>query len=74
MSSEELADALDPEHFIKIRSLEGGPSKERMQKTVELRYEQQRTISAWLDGKRKVLEAANKKIDSKLKSLMPDDE
>ncbi|GGN53702.1 argininosuccinate lyase [Oceanobacillus indicireducens] len=74
MRSEELADALDPEHFIKIRSLEGGPSKERMQKTVEVRYEQQRTISAWLAGKRKVLEAASKKIDSKLKSLMPDDE
>ncbi len=74
MNAEELAAALDPEHFIKIRSLEGGPSKERMQKTIKVRYEQQNNLSVWLADKRKVLETANHEMDNKLKSLMSDGE
>lgn len=72
MSEEQLRNALNPEHFIEIRSLEGGPNKERMEKTIAVRREQQRELNAWLDEKKEILESAKHMIDCKLKSIMMD--
>lgn len=74
MSETDLADALDPEHFISIRSLEGGPSKGRMEKTIEVRRNQQQGIRAWLEQKQNVLESADNSIQSRLKSWMSDEQ
>jgi len=72
MSEEQLRNVLNPEHFIEIRSLEGGPNKERMEKTIAVRREQQRELNAWLDEKKEILESAKHMIDCKLKSIMMD--
>ncbi|TFJ93175.1 argininosuccinate lyase [Lentibacillus salicampi] len=70
LTEEELEDALDPEHFIKIRSLEGGPSKDRVKKAIEERVQQQNDLDNWLKEKKGILESANGMIDERLKRMM----
>ncbi|MBY7142844.1 argininosuccinate lyase [Virgibacillus sp. NKC19-3] len=73
LTEKDLKDALDPKHFINIRSLEGGPSPERMKNTIEDRAQQQSHLNSWLQKKRDVLESANKKINERIKRMVNHD-
>src|SRR5690625_1128542 len=66
----QLKNALDPEYFVGIRSLEGGPSPERMQKTIKVCLEQQQNLNKWLKDKINLLESANERINDGLESLI----
>lgn len=65
----ELKNALDPEYFVRIRSLEGGPSPERMEKTIDARLQQQQYLNKWLKDKNNILKNANERINDGLESL-----
>lgn len=70
ITEEELKNALDPEHFVKIRSIEGGPSTETMKKVIEVRLQQQKDFQTWLDQKKKVISSVDEKLETTLTSWM----
>ena len=72
LTEQQLADALDPEHFVNIRSIEGGPSKETMEKSIAVRRVQQTELKEWLNAKKDILEKANETIEKKLHELLDD--
>lgn len=48
LTKEELKQCLSPEYFVKIRDLQGGPSPSRMEKTIQVRLEEQEVLTSWL--------------------------
>ncbi|MET3696857.1 argininosuccinate lyase [Bacillus oleivorans] len=74
LTEEQLKETLDPAHFVKIRSLEGGPSPDRMKQTIEKRLKDQKHLEAWLQEKRALLEKANQEVNTILKKWMEEDE
>lgn len=70
LTEQEFKDALDPEHFIKVRSLEGGPSHDRMMQTIQVRRKQQSELRNWVEEKKNTLKSANDMIDKRIQSLM----
>jgi len=63
MAADEVAAALDPVHFVRVRSLEGGPSPDRMREAIQRKKREQETLKAWLDGKRSMLREAKEGVD-----------
>lgn len=62
MAADEVAAALDPVHFVRVRSLEGGPSPGRMREAIQRKKREQETLKAWLDGKRSMLREAREGV------------
>lgn len=69
----ELEKALDPNHFVDIRSLEGGPSIEAMSKALEKEIIRQDELMNWLKKKKNMLQRAHKRMEEKIISLMDDE-
>jgi argininosuccinate lyase len=67
LTEEALKKALDPQHFVQIRTLEGGPSPERMTKTIEIREKEQQQLQQWLKGKYQFLQTACRSIENIVK-------
>ncbi len=55
LTEEELNQCLSPEYFVQIRDLEGGPSPSRMEKTIEIRLNEQYHLACWLTEKQEQL-------------------
>lgn len=64
LTEEEFIQALSPEHFVKIRTVEGGPSRERMEKTIKERHEEQKLLEKWLDEKYATLKKAHELVEN----------
>lgn len=62
LSEEELKQCLSPEYFVQIRSLEGGPSPTRMEKTIEVRQREQSDLIFWLNERKEYLSKAALKV------------
>jgi argininosuccinate lyase len=63
ITEEQFRNALDPVHFVRIRSLEGGPSPERMTNTVRERIRQQEELEKWAEEKGKRLKEKREQIE-----------
>jgi argininosuccinate lyase len=48
--------ALDPEHFVRVRKVAGGPAPEAVQKQIANAKKEQAEMQEWLDAKRALLE------------------
>ena len=56
LSRKEIAQALDPKHFIEIRKITGGPAPERTREALERARVSQQQIENWLTEKSALLE------------------
>jgi argininosuccinate lyase len=56
LSLAETEQALDPEHFIRIRTITGGPAPERTGEAVQRARAHQKTIEEWLRAKLTLLD------------------
>ena len=55
LSREEILEALDPVHFVRIRKITGGPAPERTREALAGAWEGQRRLEAWLTEKRRLV-------------------
>jgi argininosuccinate lyase len=58
MTRQEIEQALDPEHFVRIRNIPGGPAPEQTADALKRAREQQRRFEAWIESKNAMLDAA----------------
>ena len=58
MTREEIEQALDPEHFVRIRNIPGGPAPEQTADALKRAQEQQRKFESWIESKNAMLDAA----------------
>jgi argininosuccinate lyase len=63
LSDEQLKHALDPAHFVNIRSLRGGPSPAEMHRALNVQQNRLSELELWLEERQSRLEAAAKDID-----------
>ncbi|UUZ90358.1 argininosuccinate lyase [Paenibacillus sp. P25] len=68
LSAEELKQALDPVHFIQVRSLRGGPAPGEIERALRVQEITQRKLREWLDDKAAGMNRANKYLDETLAS------
>jgi len=54
----EIDRALDPEHFVRIRTIEGGPAPERTAEALARARGEQRSVEKWIEEKTALLDAA----------------
>ncbi len=62
LTREELEVALDPENFVRIRSIAGGPSPETAQAAIGRAQGQQREFEAWIQQKTAMLDRARAEL------------
>jgi argininosuccinate lyase len=58
LAPEEIEQALDPGHFIRIRNIVGGPAPERTAEALEQALSGQREIDTWIETKTALLDHA----------------
>jgi len=58
LTREEIEQALDPEHFVRIRNIVGGPAPERTAEALAQASSQQREIETWIETKTALLNDA----------------
>jgi argininosuccinate lyase len=58
LTREEIDRALDPEHFVRIRNIEGGPAPERTGEALARARAEQRSVEKWIEAKTALLDAA----------------
>ena len=58
----ELLQALDPEHFVRIRKIEGGPAPEVVTAAIERHRAAEAEMRRWLDAKRALLDEYPRRI------------
>jgi argininosuccinate lyase len=51
LTDAEILQALDPEHFVRVRNITGGPAPERTAEALARSLEQQRKVEAWIAAK-----------------------
>jgi argininosuccinate lyase len=64
LSEQDLRQALDPEHFVAIRTLPGGPGAPEMRRMISKRHEQQGTFASWVQARRQHIESMQQKLDT----------
>jgi argininosuccinate lyase len=64
LTDAEIERALDPEHFIRIRNIPGGPAPERTREALARALQEQRRIEAWMEEKAEHLKAARRSLRS----------
>ena len=62
MTRAEIELALDPEHFVRIRNIPGGPAPEQTADALRRAQEQQRKFEAWIESKNAMLDAARSSL------------
>src|SRR5579871_5750667 len=65
---EELEQALDPEHFVRIRSIVGGPAPETTGAAIVRAQSQQREFEAWIEAKTVLLDRAHMELHQTARS------
>src|SRR5690625_154505 len=70
LTEKELKEALDPEHFVYIRSLKGGPTSASMLAMTQQRKPEQKDLEKWLNEKEDILNTSHERIEKQLESLM----
>lgn len=63
LSEEALREALDPVHFVEIRSLPGGPSPKEINRMIDIRMNQYHTHVHWLRQAQSKIEQALQHLD-----------
>jgi argininosuccinate lyase len=58
----QIETALDPENFVRIRKIEGGPAPERTSEAVARARQEQSRIEAWIDAKTALLDRAHREL------------
>jgi argininosuccinate lyase len=58
LTREEIGEALDPEHFVRIRTIVGGPAPERTAEALAEASAKQREIETWVEAKTALLDQA----------------
>jgi len=61
LSREEIEEALDPEHFVRIRNITGGPAPERTSEALARARERQGALAQWLAQAWKALDAVRRR-------------
>lgn len=56
LSLEKIEQALDPEHFVRVRTIAGGPAPERTREAVQRAQADQQDVEEWLRGKQALLD------------------
>lgn len=64
LSEEELKRCSSPEYFVQIRDLEGGPSPIRMEKTINVRLQEQNELASWIQEKQNHLTTSASKVNT----------
>jgi argininosuccinate lyase len=59
LTPEEIAEALDPARFVRLRKVIGGPAPERTQEFLERARASQREVEEWVAAKRAALDKAS---------------
>jgi argininosuccinate lyase len=62
LTQEELKQCLSPEYFVRIRDLQGGPSPNRMEKTIRVRIQEQEELVSWLKERQDHLTTSASKV------------
>ncbi|MGO4697761.1 argininosuccinate lyase [Paenibacillus sp. 2TAB26] len=63
LTEEQLKQALEPAHFVNIRSLRGGPSPAEMNRALTVQQDRLSELALWLEERESRLEAAAADID-----------
>jgi argininosuccinate lyase len=58
LTRQEIDRALDPDHFVRIRNLQGGPAPERTSEAIQRALAEQRSIEKWIETKTALLDVA----------------
>ncbi|HML16106.1 MAG TPA: argininosuccinate lyase [Bryobacteraceae bacterium] len=66
MTRKEIEQALDPEHFVRIRNIPGGPAPEQTADALKRAQEQQRRFEAWIETKNVMLDAARASLNIRM--------
>ena len=62
LTREEIEQALDPEHFVRIRNIVGGPAPERTVEALAQASSKQREIETWIEAKTALLDDAHTRL------------
>jgi argininosuccinate lyase len=62
LTREEIAEALDPDHFVRIRRIVGGPAPERTAEALADASLKQREIETWIESKTALLDRAQARL------------
>jgi argininosuccinate lyase len=62
LTREEIGEALDPEHFVRIRNIVGGPAPERTAEALAEATSKQREIETWIEAKTTMLDQAQARL------------
>ncbi len=62
LTQAEVTQALDPENFVRIRSIIGGPAPEQAREAIARAQAQQRDFEAWIDAKTSLLDRAHAEL------------
>jgi argininosuccinate lyase len=60
VTREQIEQALDPVHFVRIRRIPGGPSPETAAEALSRAGEDQRNLDEWIDAKQRMLDEARR--------------
>ena len=63
LTEQTLREALDPVHFVEIRSLPGGPSPKEISRMIEVRMKDHSGFASWLGQAEGSIQAAMKHLD-----------
>lgn len=70
LTEKQLKDALDPNYFVNIRTISGGPGEKSMRELIKSRISQQEELQKWLDEKEKGLKKANQTRNMEIDRIM----
>jgi len=62
LTREEIEEALDPVHFVRIRNIIGGPAPEQTADALDRALTRQREIEAWIESKTALLDRAHAEL------------
>ncbi len=58
LTQSEIENCLDPEHFVAVRTVAGGPAREQTSEALKRTSEQQREAESWIESKETSIQAA----------------
>ncbi len=68
LTPEEVDQALDPENFVRIRSIPGGPAPEAIRDAIARSQVRQREFEAWMEKKTSLLDRAHAELHQTARS------
>lgn len=64
LTDEEVRQALDPRHFVQIRTVIGGPNPQEVSRMMQLRTEESERVQEWLNRAGKRLQEADQLLEA----------